>query len=254
MKDLNAAIEGIHDVNAIRAVNLQPGRQLKVSESGSALAKVIQKPAFAVEDLHDSPETVDDVKMSFGIEADSFWTEHRSRAVPNVPNGIVERAGAVQHLNAEVHCVHHEELRTVQPQLCRIVEFPLAGSILPDRHQDAALHVHHENLVAQRVSDINALLCRVDRDAGGALEKSLPVFQAADHATEFSAGIENENLARLGIGHINIVLRVDRDTLRHQHRVLAAVFAGNEFVFLLGEVEDVNPVGPRVGDDDAPAR
>src|ERR1700693_1660166 len=78
MKDLDAVIKRIHYVNAIVVIDLQAGRQLKISESSSSLAEVIQETALPVENLDHAPQPIHDIKMAFGIEADSFRAEHRS--------------------------------------------------------------------------------------------------------------------------------------------------------------------------------
>ena len=192
--------------------------------------------------------------MPFGIEADSFRPEHPSCTISQLPDGVVKTAGSVENLNPKVHGIHHEQLLAAQTQLRRIVEFDLARALLPNRRQHAALHIHHINLVAQRVGDVNALGRRVHRDSRGALEKSFPAFQAADHSPELAAGVKHEDLACLRVGHINIVLRIHRNALRREHRIFAAVFAGKKLVLFFGEVKDVNPVGPGVGNDDASVR
>ena len=115
MKYLDATIEGIHHIDAVVVVDLQSGRQLKVSQSGASLAEVVQKPAFAVEDLHNAQLAVDDVKMSFGIEADPFRAKHPSCPISELPDGIAKAAGAVEDLNAKVHGIHYDQVRTVQP-------------------------------------------------------------------------------------------------------------------------------------------
>ncbi len=60
----------------------------------------------------------------------------------------------------------------------------------------------------------------------------------------FAAGIEHENLAGLRIGHVDIVLRVDRHALRREHRIFPGVAPRNELIFLLVEIEDVNSGRP----------
>ncbi len=251
MEHLDAAIEGIDYVDAVVVVDFESGGQLKLSESGAALAEVIQEPALAVEGLHHAPQAVDDVEMAFRIEADSFGAEHSSSAVGELADGVVKCSRAVENLNTKVHGVDHEKFRAAQAQLRRVIEFGVSGSGLADGGEHAALHIHDVDFVAQRVGDVNALGGGVDRDSGGALEESFAAFQAADHAAEFSAGIEDENLAGLRIGYVNIVLCINGNTLRREHGIFAAVFAGKKFVFFFGEVKDVDAVGAGVGDDDA---
>src|SRR5208337_4539560 len=94
----------------------------------------------------------------------------------------------------------------------------------------------------------------VDHDSGGTLEISFPAFQAANRALIFSAGVEHEDLARLRIRDVDIVLRIDRNALGAEHRILPFVAALDKLVLLLCEIENVNPSSARIRDDDPPMR
>ncbi len=211
-----------------------PGGQLKLARARAASAEVIKQAAFLVEDLNHAPLAVDDVKVSFGVEADSFGPEHPSRAVADFADGVSEGAGAIEHLHAEIHGVDYHQLLAIQAQLGWIIELAVAGAGLAKLLQHAALHVHHEDLVAQGVGDINALGGGIHRDAGGPLEVSFAAFQAADGAAVFAVGIEDENLAGLGIGDVDIVLRDRRPrTAALSMGSLSGIAAGDELIFLL---------------------
>ena len=107
-----------------------------------------------------------------------------------------------------------------------------------------ALHVEDEHLVAQRVGYVDSLRGGVHCDAGGPLEVAFAALQAADGAEIFSAGLEDEDLAGIRIGYVDIVLGIDRDALRREHRVLAFSAALDELVLVLREVEDVHAPAP----------
>src|ERR1700722_2250371 len=166
----------------------------------------------------------------------------------------MKTAGMVQSLYAKINSIDNEQSRAAQPHLGRIIEFALACAGFSDGCHYAALHVHDIDLVAEGVGDVNALLRGIDRDSRGTLEETFSAFQGADHAPEFPAAIEHENLSRLRVGHINIVLRIHRNALRRDHRILAAVLARQELVFLFREVEDVDTIGARIGHNDASVR
>ena len=88
----------------------------------------------------------------------------------------------------------------------------------------------------------------------GRLKIAFAEFQASDHAAEFAAGLKNENLARLRIGDINVVLRVDGDALRREQMIFSFIPRRMNLYFCCGEIEDVHAIGAGIGDDDAPAR
>ena len=89
---------------------------------------------------------------------------------------------------------------------------------------------------------------------GGTLEETFAALQAADGPLILPVGVEDEHLARIRIGHVDVVLGIHRDALRRQHRVFPFAGARQELVLLLLEIEDVDPERARVGHDDAPAR
>ena len=77
---------------------------------------------------------------------------------PICADGVLERAGTIEHLDAEVHGIHDDQVVTIEAQLSRIVKLALALAGLAELAQHVALHIQHEDLVAQRVGDINPLL------------------------------------------------------------------------------------------------
>ena len=107
-------------------------------------------------------------------------------------------------------------------------------------------------LVAEGVGHVNPLFGGIHSNSGRTLEVSLAAFQAADGALIFTAGVEDEDLAGIRIGDVDVVAIVYSHTLRRQHRVLALVPARNEFVFLLLKIEDVHARGTRIGQNNAP--
>ncbi len=119
--------------------------------------------------------------------------------------------------------------------------------------QHVALHVENENLVAQCVGDVNALRRGIDGDSSRTLEISFAAFQAADRPLKFSAGLEDEDLAGLRIGHIDVVFGIHGDALRCDQPVVVISVARDEFVLLLSKVEDVDSGRSRIGHDDAAA-
>src|ERR1700691_4740472 len=103
MEHLDAVIEGIHNVDLIVVIDLQSGRQLKIAESGSAPAEVIQELTFAIKDLDHAPQAIDHVEMAFRVEADALRTKHRSRGVSQLADGIVKAARTIERLHTKIH-------------------------------------------------------------------------------------------------------------------------------------------------------
>src|SRR5271165_1077445 len=147
-KNLNALVIRVHHEDSIIAIDEQTRRQSKISEPCALLTEVIQEDAFSIKYLHHVVQTIDHVNVAFRIHSHSLWPEEIAPAVPHVSDGALERPGTVQHLDAEVHRIHHNQVRAVEAQLRRIVKFAVTSPILPKGLQNAALHVHHENLVA----------------------------------------------------------------------------------------------------------
>src|SRR5579864_816693 len=144
--------------------------------------------------------------MTFGIKSDALRAKHPSWAVSDFSNGIAKRACAIQHLNTKIHGIDDYKIGAVQAQFGREIELAIARSRFADDLQNTALHVRDKNLVTQRVGEINALCRRIHRNACGTLEESFPALEAADCPPELSIRIENKDLARLRISHIQIVL------------------------------------------------
>ena len=235
-------------------IDLQSRRQLKLSVAGAAPAKVIQQAPLVIEYLHDPPLPIDHVQVAFGIESNPLRPEDPSRAIANLADRVFELAAAVQHLHAEIHGVDHHQVLPVQPQLGRKIKFPVPRPRLPDDLQHAALHVHHVNLVAQRVGYIDPSGRRVHRDARRPLEISLAAFQAPDHPPVFSVRVKHKNLPRLRVRHINIVLRIHGHALRRDHRILPRITPRQKFIFLRLKIEYVNPHRRRVAHNDPSPR
>ena len=118
---------------------------------------------------------------------------------------------------------------------------PFAVAVLADRLQHAALHVEHEDLVAQRVGDINALRGGIHGNSGGPLEVSFAALQAADRPLKLAVGVEDEDLARLRIGDVDVVLGIDGDALRRAAWGLCPCRRARGIcTSVAGEIEDVN--------------
>src|SRR5579872_1604278 len=157
MEYLNSPVKRVDYVDAILAVDLEPGGQLKLSRSRAPLPEVIEQSPLLVEHLHHAPLRVYDIEMPFRIETNTFRTKYPSRPVSDFSNGIAERARAIENLHAEIHGVDHDEIGPIQSQLCRVIELAISRPWLSNHLQHAALHVHHVNLVAQRVGHVDAL-------------------------------------------------------------------------------------------------
>src|SRR5208283_4124152 len=203
-------------------------------------AEVIEQLALAVEDLHHAPQRIRDVEIAFRVDTDPFGPEHGPRTVADLSHGKLKTAGAVEDLNTEVHGIDDHQVRSIQQQLGWEIELALGFAGLADGPEYIALHVENKDLVAQRVGDKNPLRSRVHGNAGGPLEITLAAFQAADGMYILSAGLEDKDHARFRIGYVNIVLGIDRDALRHEHRVLRFSLAFDELVLMLREIEDVH--------------
>src|ERR1039458_9167685 len=121
------------------------------------MSEVVQQVGLTVEHLHDAPQTVHYIQVAFRIHGDAFGAEHGAGAVADLSNGETESAGAVEHLDAEIHRVHNDQVVTAQAEFRGKVEFAVAGAVPPDLLQDVALHIEHEDLVAQRVSDVDVV-------------------------------------------------------------------------------------------------
>src|SRR5579862_6777404 len=105
----------------------------------------------------------------------------------------MKRAGAVQHLDAKIHGVYHQHALAVEAQLGGIVELAVGVAVLADLLEHVALHVEHENLVAQRVGYVNSLRRRIHGNSGGTLVISFSTLQAADGALKFASEFKEKN-------------------------------------------------------------
>ena len=141
------------------------------------LAEVVQQLPCAIEHLHHAPHPINDVKMPLGIKANSLGPEHRTRASPDFPDGVLKRPGSIQHLHAESSSRPPPPAIAVQPKLGGIVELAIARSRLADRFQHAALHVHHEDLIAQRVGDVDPCAAESIAIPVGRLKNPSPSFR-----------------------------------------------------------------------------
>ncbi len=88
----------------------------------------------------------------------------------------------------------------------------------------------------------------------GRLKKPSPPFRLPMARWYLPPWIEDKDLSRLRIGNVNVVLVIDGDALRRQHRVASLLFALDELVLLLSEIEDVDALGARIGHNDPPVR
>src|SRR5580692_1015510 len=251
---LHAPVEGVHHINAILVVNVQSRRQLKRSRRRAHLSEVIQQLPFAIEHLHHAPHPVHHIQMSLRIEAHPLRPEHPPPVIPDLPDRVLKLPILSQHLHTEIHGVHHRHVVSIQPQLRRVIKFAIPRSRLADLLQHAAVHIHHENLIPQRVGHVNPLRRRIHSNPRWPFEVALAVLQAANGALVFSIRAKHENLPGFRIRHINIVLRVHRHTLRRHQRILSRIETRQKFVLLLFEIENVHAVRARIADDDATFR
>src|SRR4029077_6759387 len=139
----------------------------------------------------------DHVKMSFRINPHALGTEHRAFAIAYASNRVLKRAVVIEPLHAEIHRVHYHQVFALEPQFGREVELAVAGAALAKLREHAAMHVHHENLIAVRVGHEDVLRRRIHRDARRTLEHAFAALQAADHLAQFSTSVEHEDFARV---------------------------------------------------------
>src|SRR5579862_3506822 len=166
VKHLYAPMNRIHHVDPVAAIDCQAGGQLEISHT-RVLSEVIKEMPFAIEDLHHVIESVGHVQMAFRVHADAFWTVKVAAALARTSDCVAEAARAIQHLNAEIHGVDHDEVRAIQAQFGRKVEFAVAVPALADGLDHAALHVEHVDLAAPGVGDKDALRVRIHGDSSG---------------------------------------------------------------------------------------
>src|SRR5258708_32983272 len=95
-----------------REVNKRPRRKLEISKARAA-AEVVQQSSLAIEHLHLPAPSLNNVEVAFGIEPDAFGTEHVPGAIAKLANGVLEVAGAVEHLHPEIHRIHNNQSRPV---------------------------------------------------------------------------------------------------------------------------------------------
>src|SRR5271165_1162528 len=250
MKHLDSPIERIHHEDAIVVIDKQPRRRLKIAEAGTLPPEVIKQLPLLIEHLDEARQSLHDIDMAFRVHAHSLGPEHVPVAVAQLSDGVLKLAGAVHYLDAKVHRIHHHQVLADQPQLSWKIKLPFTAAILANRLQYASLHVKDENLIAQRVSDINPLLLGIHRDPRRALIESLAALNTPDHPPQLAIGIEDKDFPRLRVGHVDVVLLIHRDALRRAQRVLPLGMR-YELILLLRKIEDMNPHGARIGNDDA---
>src|ERR1035437_5850007 len=123
-------IEGIHDKNAVTLIDKQTCGQLKVSKAGALAPEIVEKSAFAVEYLNYVVQSIGHIDVVLRIQSNSFRPEEVSLVVPHVADGILEVAVAIQHLDAKVHGIHHDQVWPLQAQPRGEVELAVAAAIL----------------------------------------------------------------------------------------------------------------------------
>src|SRR6516162_8755686 len=97
----------IHHIHMVFLVDEQPGRQLKVTESSSALAEAVEQLSLSIEDLHDARQPLGGIQMSLGVQAQSLRSEHLSLPFPKMPDAVLKSSRAVQNLHSKVHGVQY---------------------------------------------------------------------------------------------------------------------------------------------------
>src|SRR5215467_3574905 len=132
--------------------------------------------------------------MSFRINSQRFRAEHFSAAAAQLADRGLKIARAVKDLHTEVQCIQREQIGSVEPQVSGKVELAICSPTLADSLQHTPLHVHHENLVAPGIRNIDSLGCGVHGDARGVFEEAFPIFQASDNPAEFSTRIKYKDL------------------------------------------------------------
>ena len=89
----------------------------------------------------------------------------------------------------------------------------------------------------------------INRDSGCPFEIPF-TLHAADDPLKLTVGVEDKDLARVRVGHVDVVGGIHGNALRRIEAVLVPL-ARNELVFVLLEVKDVNAGRARVRHDDA---
>src|SRR5215472_947407 len=108
-----------------------------------------------IEDLHDSPQAINDIKVAFRVEPYPLGSKHVVAAVTRVSDGVLECTGPIERLNAKIHRVYNDQFVPDPSQLGRIVEFTVTGAALTDRPKNLTLHIEDKDFMPQRVGDVD---------------------------------------------------------------------------------------------------
>src|SRR5205823_5394281 len=100
-------------------------------------------------------------------------------------------AGAIQKLDPEIHGIDDKQVSFPNQNLGGQTELSFAAALFADRLQDAAVHIEHENFVAQRVGDVDAFGRRINGNPRRALEQSLATLQATDRPAKLSIAVKD---------------------------------------------------------------
>src|SRR5215813_7837686 len=254
LKYLHAPVVRIHDVDRILAVDEQARRKLEISQSRSAPPEGVEKPSFAVEHLHGSPQPLDQIDVILGIDRDALGPIHLPHGIAHAPDLPYQLVLRIKDLHPEVHRVHDSQQSVSQPQFGWEVELTIAAAVLANRTQHFAFAVEHVHAVPQRVGNVEMLRCIVDRNSGRTLEVSFAALQATQRLLVFAIRIEHENLPAARVRDIDVVLRIHGHALRLEHVVFGFFLPLEEFVLVLRRVEDVHAVQAQIRHDHSPVR
>src|SRR6185369_5658254 len=114
--------------------------------------------------------------------------------------------------------------------------------------------IEHVHTISERVGDVDFLLFSVDGNSGWAFEEAFPTFEGAEYSTIFAIRLEEEDLAGLGVRHIDVVVAIYRDALRLDHGIFVLFLAIEKFVFVLLGIKNVNAAGTGIGHDHSATR
>src|SRR5579875_1002381 len=158
LENFYAAIIRINHIHKVFAIDKQSGGQLEFPEAGSRPAKVIKKLTLAVKHLYHIAQTLNDVHVSLGIDANPFGAEQLTRAITVASDGVFKLSGrTIQHLHSEVHGINDDQVLTLDPQLCGVVKFTRAVATTAEFLQNVAFHIQDVNLMPKRVGHVDAV-------------------------------------------------------------------------------------------------
>src|SRR5262249_19512171 len=118
-------VVAVHHVHLIPTINKKARRKLKIAEAASPLAEVIEQLSFPIEDLHAVIDALYNVDVAFRIDPNSLRSEQITAFGSQFPDRILKVSAFIQHLYAEIQCIHHQQIVAVQPELRGEVELAI---------------------------------------------------------------------------------------------------------------------------------